>query len=167
MKTPSPDEPSNDESIRALLRLKIRNAFEGVKLEKGVGLYQAQGIDDNEAVEVCQSLRIGDEKDDWQRITAADLNRCYSSLSFFDAAGMRFHLPAYLLAEIDGNYPFDLVMTFLDMSGHTLEQFSLFTAPQKGAVADYLRFIQDQPGHWLDVHKIDFALECFWDMDFR
>jgi len=145
--------------------MRIRDAFEGVPLGDGVGLYQAQGIDDHDSVEVCQSLRHGDEKDDWQRITSEDLNKCYSSLSFFDAAGMRFHLPAYLLAEIDGDYKFDLAMDFIDMSDHTMKQFSLLTAQQKGAVADYLRFIQDQPGHWLDVHKIDFALECFWDID--
>jgi hypothetical protein len=165
MKTHASDESPNDDADRTRLRKRIRDAFEGVTLGDGVGLYQAQGIDDHDTEEVCQSFRLGDEKDDWQRITSEDLNKCYSSLSFFDAAGMRFHLPAYLLAEIDGDYKFDLMMDFIDMSDHKLKQFSLFTKQQKGAVADYLRFIQDQPGHWLDVHKIDFALESFWDID--
>lgn len=78
---------------------------------------------------------------------------------------MRFHLPAYLLAEINGDYKFDLTMDLINMSASKIAQFSLFTAEQRGAVADYLRFIQDQPGHWLDVHKIDLALESFWDID--
>jgi hypothetical protein len=165
MKTHALDESPNDDADRTRLRMRICDAFEGVTLGDGVGLYQAQGIDDHDSEEVCQSFRLGDEKDDWQRITSEDLNKCYSSLSFFDAAGMRFHLPAYLLAEIDGDYKFDLTMDFIDMSDHKLKQFSLFTEQQKRAVADYLRFIQDQPGHWLDVHKIDFALEGFWDID--
>jgi hypothetical protein len=165
MKTHASDESQNDDADRTRLRKRISDAFEGVTLGDGVGLYQAQGIDDYDTEEVCQSFRLGDEKDDWQRITSEDLNKCYSSLSFFDAAGMRFHLPAYLLAEIDGDYKFDLTMDFIDMSDHKMKQFSLFTEQQKGAVADYLRFIQDQPGHWLDVHKIDFALESFWDID--
>lgn len=165
MKTHASDESPNDDADRTRLRKRIRDAFEGVTLGDGVGLFQAQGIDDHDTEEVCQSFRLGDEMDDWQRITSEDLNKCYSSLSFFDAAGMRFHLPAYLLAEIDGDYKFDLTMDFIDMSDHKMKQFSLFTEQQKGAVADYLRFIQDQPGHWLDVHKIDFALESFWDID--
>jgi hypothetical protein len=165
MMTHASDESPNDDSDRTRLRMRIRDAFEGVSLGDGVGLYQAQGIDDHDSAEVCQSLRLGDEKNDWQRITIEDLNRCYSSLSFFDAAGMRFHLPAFLLAEIDGAYKFDLAMDFIDMSDHKMQQYSLFTVQQKGAIGDYLRFIQDQPGHWLDVYKIDFALECYWDID--
>lgn len=165
MKTHPSEESPNDCSDRTRLRMRIRDAFEGVSLGDGVGLYQGQGIDDHDSAEVCQSLRLGDEKDDWQRITSDDLNKCYSSLSFFDAAGMRFHLPAYLLAEIDGDFKFDLAMDFIDMSDHKMQQYSLFTSQQKGVIADYLRSIQDQPGHWLDVHKIDFALECFWDLD--
>ena len=165
MKTHASDESPNNDADRTRLRMRIRDAFEGVTLGFGVGLHQAQGIDDHDTEEVCQSFRLGDEKDDWQQITSEDLNKCYSSLSFFDAAGMRFHLPAYLLAEIDGDYKFDMTMDFIDMSEHKMKQFSLFTEQQKAAVADYLRFIQDQPGHWLDVHKIDFALESFWDID--
>lgn len=139
-------------------------AFEGISLGKGVGLNHAQGIDDYESEEVCQSLRLGDEKDDWRRISSANLNNCRSSLSFFDAEGMRLHLPAYLLAEINGDYRFDLVMEFIDLNDYKLEQFSLLSTEQRGAIGDYLRFIQDQAGHWLDVHKIDFALETFWDV---
>jgi len=30
--------------------------------------------------------------------------RCNSSLSFFNADGMRFHLPAFLIAELKGEY---------------------------------------------------------------
>jgi hypothetical protein len=103
----SQEEPPDDASERIRLCLRIGEAFEGVLLGDGVGLYQAQGIDDNECEEVRQSYRLRDEKHDWHRITSENLNKCYSSLSF----------------------------------------------------------IQDQPGYWLDVHKIDHALEIFWDID--
>jgi hypothetical protein len=161
----SPDKPPDDVSDRISLCLRIRTAFGGVLLGKGVGLKQAQGIDDHESEEVRQSLRQEDEKDDWHRITSENLNSCYSSLCFFDAEGMRFHLPAYLIAEINGDYEFDLMGEFIDLNDYKMEQFSLFTTEQRGAIAEYLRFIQDQPGHWLDVHKIDLALESFWDVD--
>ena len=52
-----------------------------------------QGLDDDyEDAATCEALRLTDEKDDWSKIAVADLNQCYSSLSFFDAEGMRFHL---------------------------------------------------------------------------
>ena len=63
----------------------IRNAFSGVKLGKGVGLQEAQGLDDYDDAATRARYRASDEKEDWSRIPAAELNRCYSSLSFFDA----------------------------------------------------------------------------------
>jgi hypothetical protein len=55
---------------------------------------QAQAIDDYEDEATCGRHLQDDEKEDWSRIPIEGLNRCNSSLSFFDAEGMRFHLPA-------------------------------------------------------------------------
>jgi hypothetical protein len=68
----------------------IREAFAGVKLGGGVGLQQAQGFDDHEDEKTCARYRANDEKEDWSHIPAEELNRCNSSLCFFDAEGMRF-----------------------------------------------------------------------------
>src|SRR5450631_1381037 len=79
---------------------EIRQAFHDVALGDGTGLWEAQSIDDYED-EKCQSkARSRDEKLDWSRISSDDLKRCDSSLSFFDANGMRFHLPAYMIDRI-------------------------------------------------------------------
>jgi hypothetical protein len=87
----------------------IREAFRGVKLGDGVGLMQAQGLDDYADAETLTRYRAGDQKEDWSRISVSDLNRCASSLSFFDAEGMRFHLPAYLIADLEGTLEQDVV----------------------------------------------------------
>src|SRR4051812_12445181 len=69
----------------------IEAAFAGVALGGGVGLQEAQGLDDYADDETCAAYRANDEKDNWHRISTEALNRCHSSLSFFDAEGMRFH----------------------------------------------------------------------------
>ena len=74
---------------------QIQDAFADVVLGEGVGLWQAQGIDDYKSLAECLILREHDEKLDWSKISVQDLNKCYSSLSFFDAQGMLFHLPAF------------------------------------------------------------------------
>lgn len=70
---------------------RIQKAFAGVRLGNGVGLWQAQGLDDYASEEKCAEYRANDEKDDWRRISVNDLCQCNSSLCFFDAEGMRFH----------------------------------------------------------------------------
>ena len=91
----------------ALIKI-IRYAFLDVKLEEGIGLLQAQGIDDYESEDKCQKLRAQDELNDWGNISSEKLNKCYSSLSFFDSKGMKFHLPAYMIADIKNQYDFGL-----------------------------------------------------------
>ena len=86
---------------RELLINKINTAFKGVKLEDGIGLWEAQGHDDRLSPEECKQLRLKDEKKDWNNIPVIDLYKCSSSLSFFDAKGMRFYLPKFLLFELD------------------------------------------------------------------
>jgi hypothetical protein len=74
----------------------IREAFHGVTLGNGIGLLEGQGLDDYEDEATRKAYRERDEKHDWERIPVEALNRCQSSLSFFDAEGMRFHLPAFI-----------------------------------------------------------------------
>jgi hypothetical protein len=117
----------------------IRSAFRGVTLGGGVGLLQGQGLDDYEDTATLAEYRARDEKDDWSRIPAELLDRCYSSLSFFDPEGMRFHLPAYLLADLGGTTRTADVTFHLTYTGHGApEKFVLLSAQQKTAVRQFL-----------------------------
>jgi hypothetical protein len=75
----------------------------------GDKVMNAQGIDDYYSREATAQFRRKDEKDNWQKISSNDLNRCNSSPSFFDAEGFRFHLPAYLIAELQGRDEYDFI----------------------------------------------------------
>jgi hypothetical protein len=140
----------------------IEDAFAGVTLGGGVGLHEAQGLDDYADAATCAAYRANDEKDDWHRLSTEALNHCNSSLSFFDAEGMRFHLPAYLLAELRGDYGFGMTFCLTHLSDHCRTQFALLSPAQRAAVRAFLLHIQDDPDE--DFHRSDItrALNEYW-----
>lgn len=143
------------------VRHAIEVAFAGVTLEGGIGLWEAQGLDDYADAKTCAAYRANDEKDDWHRVPAEALNYCNSSLSFFDAEGMRFHLPAYLLAVLRGDYRFDITFC-LTQTGDYDRYFGLLSLDQHRAVRAFLLHILDEPDYEFDRPHILHALDEYW-----
>jgi hypothetical protein len=141
---------------------RIRHAFAKVALGSGIGLRQAQGIDGYEDEKVVAAYRLSDEKDDWSRIPTEILNECHSSLSFFDADGMRFHLPAYLLADLSGAYRHGMAFSLTDMGDLHQRQFSSLNDAQRAAVRDFLKYIADEDDYAFYRAKILRALGECW-----
>ena len=141
---------------------RIREAFHGVTLGKGVGLFEGQGLDDYEDAGTCRAYRAKDEKDDWESIPVENLNRCYGSLSFFDAEGMRFHLPAFLIAQLDGQLRVDPVFHLAHLDEWSKSKFVLLTKAQREAVRDFLILMQDNPDFEFDRPHIETALTNYW-----
>ncbi len=69
-------------TMREALCNIIGEAFAGVKLGSGIGLQEAQGLDDCEDDATRARYRASDEKENWAHISVSELNRCYSSLSY-------------------------------------------------------------------------------------
>lgn len=139
----------------------IESAFAGVTLGDGVGLQEAQGLDDYADAETCAAYRANDEKENWHRIPAEALQRCNSSLSFFDAEGMRFHLPAYLLADLRGDYGFGMAFC-LTQTSDCDRYFRLLSDAQRRAVRAFLLHILDDPDYQFDRPHILRALDDYW-----
>ena len=138
------------------LRQAIDQAFADVQLGDGIGLYEAQGIDHYASEEECANYRAKDERTDWRRIKLDDLNRCNSSLSFFDAAGMHFHLPAFMQADLGEDVEFDLIY-HLVFSGQIEEQQTLLNDAQRTVVIDYLKLQLDDIYNrhmWKDISNV-------------
>jgi len=141
---------------------KIRQAFAGVVLEDGVGLKQAQGIDDYEDEWTCAKHRESDEKEDWSKFSPKELAKCHSSLSFFDAKGMRFHLPAFLIAELEETMFMSTEFHLTQLDDFKLSKFSLFSNDQKRAVEAFLwEILKDENFKYSHEH-ISAALEDYW-----
>jgi hypothetical protein len=143
------------------VKTRIRAAFAGVRLGAGIGLREAQAMDDCADDETRARCREMDEKNDWQAIRAADLRKCHSSLDFFDGKGMRFHLPAYLIADLDGDYGFGMEFHLTQCPG-AHECFFLLNAAQRRAVGEYLHFIKDEPDYAMDREDIQGAIVEYW-----
>lgn len=154
-------EMNLSESRKALIK-QIESAFAGVRLEDGVGLKEGQGIDDYEDEWVCKKYRAEDEKDDWHSIPVENLDRCHSSLSFFDPKGMRFHLPAYMVAHLKGVALMDPVFHLTHLDDYALSKLTLLSNEQKRAVEAYLWALMDDKGFEFEHEMIAKALEEYW-----
>ncbi|MBL8300860.1 MAG: hypothetical protein JNN30_21170 [Rhodanobacteraceae bacterium] len=137
---------------------RLRVAFAGVTLGDGVGLYQAQGLDDYAGQEELDRLRLNDEKHDWSRIPAAALNECHSSLRFFDPEGMRFHMPAFLIADISGDFHHGVDYHLCNPG----DRFSLLSPQQREAVRQFMLYIAEEGDCEFSRPHILRALDEYW-----
>jgi hypothetical protein len=150
----------------------IKQAFHGVELGTGIGLYEAHGLDGYADDEECRILRKKDELFNWEDIPIARLSECYSSLSFFDPAGMRFHLPAYMIAEIRSPYGSNAHTTFSltnpvergaeSQRNHSIQYFSLLNEKQRAAVVLFLKLCISRLQYEDEVPLMVKAINEFW-----
>jgi uncharacterized membrane protein len=148
------------EALEALVA-ETHKAFAEVTLGSGIGLLEANGLDDYASEQKLAEYRANDEKLDWKSIPLKRLNRCSSSLFFFDAEGMRFHLPAFLIADIRGLYDFGLKYN-LTQSTLIEDQCTLLTPEQRAVVRKYLEFAAQEEEFERDHDHIRRALENYW-----
>jgi len=141
---------------------QIREAFKHVVLGNGVGLLQAQGIDDYENEATCRAYREQDEKMNWEAIPVESLNKCYSSPCFFDAEGMRFHLPAFLIANLKEELKVDPIFHLTYLNDYSKSQLGLLSPEQRAAVRSYLLWVKNQPNYEIDLEVIKSSLETYW-----
>jgi hypothetical protein len=133
---------------------EIHSAFAGVVLGDGIGLREADGLDAYADAQTLSVLRSQDEKHDWTLISFDDLDRYCSALTFFDSEGMRFHLPAYLAADLAGALFTVEILTYLVGFAYGLEtQFQMLSTVQRRSVSEFLllrladpSFTQFHPG---------------------
>lgn len=137
---------------------KIRQAFQGVRLGNGIGLFEADGVDEYADDATLKAYREKDEKDDWQHIPLDHLRG--EGICFTDAEGMRFHLPAFMVAAVQHGRGFSPVFMLEKDSARDL--FVLLSAEQREAVREFLLFIKDDPKHDLDRMEIERALSGPW-----
>jgi len=150
------------EHERHVLNL-IRTAFAGVALGDGVGLRQVQGLDDYADERTLASYRAHDEKHDWSAIPVADLDRCHSSLSFFDPDGMRFHLPAYLVADLESSLQTaDVLFHLVYMADGAASRFDRLSPAQREAVRELLLLRLSDPDREFVHPMIEAALLDYW-----
>lgn len=140
----------------------IKDSFAGVTLGEGIGLWEGNALDDYADETTLEQYRRKDEREDWSAISVDDLNFCHWSLTFLDAEGMRFLLPAFLVSDVIGQHGyvmFHLVELPVDMQ----YRYELLTSAQRMAVREFLSLRRSDPMYELEHYQIDRALEGYWN----
>lgn len=144
---------------RMFLIAQISDAFKDVELDGGIGLSEANAIDDYKNAQFRNECKKNDEKHCWSLIPSSKLNQFNCSLSYFDAKGMKFHLPAFMISEIKGEYRFG--MSFA-LTHHTESKFELLTKKQKEVVKLFLEYLLENPDYEFEKTDIKTAIENYW-----
>lgn len=139
----------------------ITSAFAEVTLGAGIGLWEAQAIDNYETEDVQKRNRDKDEKEAWNRLSCEDLQRCHSSLSFFDAEGMRFHLPAYIVASLDYKVD-DPLFHLTQLDDYAKSKLTALNPVQRQAIVIYLEWCLEQKEYEFEYPAIRIALRQYW-----
>lgn len=142
---------------------QIEDAFGDTQLGDGIGLFEAKGLDDYASDEELRRYRAKDEKHDWRRISYSDLEGCYSSPSFFNAQGFLFHLPAFLIAELNDKHPYGFIDRLFRSDEHPEGWRNLLTNNQRIAIIATLELIREHPNYERDVHDIDASIKLLRD----
>jgi len=131
----------------------IEKAFSGVVLGNDIGLLEAQAIDDYETEEIQKEQREKDEKVNWGLLAYDTLQSCHSSLSFFDADGMRFHLPAYIIGSIKGKVD-DPIFHLMHLYDYAESKLKTLTNDQIQVVIEYLNWCLTEANINLNAKKL-------------
>ena len=128
-------------------------------------------------------------KDDWTTLSPDFIDQApddfATALSFFSIAAFRFYLPAYLLADLEGQLTYTDPVFFLTygLTDATREvevnpkrygtltwfeyvstRFSVFTSMQAGAIASYLKVKREEAATDYEREQIEQALHNFWEL---
>ena len=147
------------------LLAEIEAAFGEVRLGDGISLHQARALDNYEGDEGVFAARTFDEEERWQLIPDAKVERFDDTLPFMDAAGMRFHLPRFLvwtLTHLGRCSSSNAGNAAIFTCGRDCdERFRLLTREQCVVVVRFLRFAAAHPDE-LPASDAATALRGFW-----
>ncbi len=128
---------------------QIRKAFKGVMLEDGIGLHEAKAFDEYAGMQARMLYRQKDQVNDWSAIPVEELEFNSDNFAFFDPKGWRFHLPALLIAQLEGKSVeiTGYLTDFWDEEKyeHLKKKFDILTAEQHNAVRNFLIEMLNEP----------------------
>ena len=75
---------------------------------------------------------------------------------------MRFHLPAFLVSDLRGEYRFDVATEIAMRTPYSTSEFALLSDAQRRAVRAYLLHMADDPEHAFHRPHIIRALSEYW-----
>lgn len=160
------DDDEIKENLRRYGEIKqqIFKAFADVKLEDGIGFYEAGAIDDylapNDPKYVEEKAR--DERHDWTKVFALleDKENFDPARScFMDAKGLHFYMPILLLLSDSVAQDSVLMHGVIENRPESIELMRRLTAAQKQSILDCLEDSVDYAG-WIEFYTDYKGQEC-------
>ena len=137
---------------------RIRVAFRDVKLGDGIGLLEANGMDDYANETELAQLRKFDERDSWKNIEPFEYGQHNFTPGYFDAAGFVFHLPGFLIAELTDEIDVDFIERIIERKPKSKTWFDLLTCSQAKSLVFTLSIVKKHPYYFDAIAKFDHAI---------
>jgi hypothetical protein len=132
--------------LKALASEMIHDAFDGVTLDGGISVHQADVIDGYGDEKAFTAARLRDPETRWKDIADSKIKRFNQSMTFLDPRGFLFYLPAYIIHALDHFNPVDghldadgVLFATSDRSGYHHDNISILNPAQKQATAVFLK----------------------------
>lgn len=163
-------DSSDIDVVRDTLIDEISRAFDGVTREGGISLREAEVIDDLGDDDERIAARLLDTEKRWQDVPARDIEYYFQSLTFLDAIGFRYYIPAFMIWTLREGRTSDSATTEFTiydlcpgihserLQPSMIRQYGLLTEDQNAIVCRYLRFMVNHEGD----EDAKLALESYW-----
>ena len=155
--------------VSTQLQQQLEATFGEVRRDGGITLHQAHVLDAYGGPEAMAAAATQDPEERWQDIPEDKLARLDGAFPFFDAAGYRFHIPAYLrlyarhLVDNDGAVPSPGLWWYSLDGGdfYRGKHYAQLDDAQQTTIASFLRAVADvgAPDEAADAAKF---LESYW-----
>jgi hypothetical protein len=132
-------------------------------LGDGIRLFQTRGLDDYASKKELEESRAGDEKSDWRRVSHTDPVRCYSVPWFFDPQGFVFHVPAFLIAELNERDRYGFIDPLIRIEEHPVGWRRPLTEEQRRAIISMRKLVREHPCYEHERQRIGAAVQSLDD----
>ncbi len=147
---------------------EIEETFKNVKLEDGIGIFEAEELD---ACSSDKKLKQAKEKDrswwrDWHYIEDKHLAYYTSPMCFMDSQGIKWALPAYMIFSLknyDKSYfSIDTTIYAIERGAIGKDKKDFYTLGQKRVIAKFLVFMVEVGEDFVDTDSAKMALDKEW-----
>ncbi|WP_123711418.1 DUF6714 family protein [Sinobacterium caligoides] len=142
---------------------QIEDAFRNVTLCNGVGIYEANTIDDYASEEERCKQRNRDIREDCKLISDDVIDQHYSVLSFMDEEGLRFCIPVYMRFPV--RYFDSYASSSIDSIIYCLanqREWEFLSSKRKRVIANLLSFMVLEEDDNVDTYQASLAYENIW-----
>jgi len=148
--------------------MEIKEAFKNVKLEDGIGIFEADELDACSSDRKIQKAKAKDRLwwNDWKDIEEKHIAHYSSVMCFMDSQGIKWAIPAYMIYALnnyeDGSFSVDATIYAIERGAIGYDRLDLYTLEQKKVIARFLQYMLFVGEDWVNTDFAKSALDKEW-----